>query len=372
MDLDAVLSCESSIDNQLLVDSALAYLNADGVFERTRVIPHLYGGLRSYSKATPLIDSGLKEIGATRAHTRLQRIRLDKAIRSDDIETATPALEELLSAVRHIAYQGLYVDASLDCTVRGTVSSQIAGLASCGQVSPAMAAALLPVLSEYQQTYAIARSFRIEQFIALDAVQHLYTDDGTGDGRMIVQEMLKLGSPNDDRGAWVNLAGMFVASRREVEADIKATFITAATIADKSFRDRIPMSPLRQRSSLGKLSFSLTPIMFPDVKELAARADSATQQYHSAMIACALIVHHANHGEYPAKLSELAPLLPAAALSDPLAPDTQFIYIRSENAYSLWSTGTDGDNDHGIMAPRDQNANKGRQIVDGDILLLPR
>lgn len=371
-DIDNVLAGTATAAENRSVELQYNYLVASGAFEATAVLPQLTGALRDYPPQQPLIATLLPEIGGTRAMVRFQTYRLMLALQRDDTPSAVASLRESLAATRILAQQGLLLDVRLELAARKLLCDQITRSVSCGHVSPDTARELLAVLIEFSDQYPLSRTLGIEQNFALDLVQYTYTNDGSDDGRMISQRVVELADPQAKPSAWINTAGFFTASRKSVEDDIKTRFANRAAIAALPFHQRRGQNMDKTRGLHESFSYALVDIMLPDVHTVCATADQSTLSYRTSMIACALLVYHEQHDAYPTSLAELSPLLPADALLDPFAHQGAFVYQPTHTGYALWSTGTDGDFDHGIIAPFDIRAFKGELNINGDILLFPQ
>ncbi|HLP85036.1 MAG TPA: hypothetical protein VK157_11860 [Phycisphaerales bacterium] len=371
-DIDNVLTGDATDAECRAVELQFNYLVASGAFEATTVLPQLTGALRTYPQHQPLIETPLPEIGATRGMVRFQTYRLAHALQRDQTPSAVAALRESLAATRIFAQQGLLFDVSFELAARKLLCDQLTRSISCGHVSPHTARELLAVLIEFSDQYPLSRALSIEQNFALDLVQHTYTNDGTGDGRMITQRFMALGDPQAKPSAWTNVAGFFTASRKSVEQDIQSRYANRAAIAALPFHQRRGVNMDPKRNTIESLSYALVDIMLPNVHAVCAQEDRSTLSYRTSMIACALLVYHEQHDAYPASLAELSSLLPADALLDPFAHQGTFIYQPTRTGYVLWSTGTDGDFDHGTIARFDMRAFKGELNINGDILLFPQ
>ncbi|MEN6373132.1 MAG: hypothetical protein ABFD64_14095 [Armatimonadota bacterium] len=76
--------------------------------------------------------------------------------------------------------------------------------------------------------------------------------------------------------------------------------------------------------------------------------------------AFALQVYHADHGNYPAKLSELCPAYLKSVPDDMFALKAPLNYRRDGDKYTLWSVGPDCVNNNGtpVLDPKEQNASR--------------
>ncbi len=372
IDVDAVLDGTTDESNRLRVEAAFEYLRMHGAFDATVCLPQLEGALRDYDPSTPLIAVLMPELGATRSMTRFQTLRLDKAIVANDVNAATAAVRESLAASRILAQQGGMFDTLVSLAARQMLAKQITRRAVCGDLSPQLADALLVELLHDRHSYSLVRAVSSERLTVLDTLQHVYTDDGTGDGYAIVHEILRLQDPESNPSRWVNISGPFLASRKVVEAEVNAYFDCLTAAADMPFQQRIGLDLNPQRSLGDSINYIVLELLSMDLAKAARTRDQSEASYNAALIACAAEVFRGRHGQYPATLADLKDLLPPSATKDTFATNADLLYIATKSGYSLWSTGTDGDHDQGVIAPYDVRAYLGEVQIDGDVCLISK
>jgi hypothetical protein len=372
IDVDAVLDGTTDESNRLRVEAVFEYLRTHGAFDTTAYLPQLEGALRDYDPSTPLIAVLMPEIGATRSMTRFQTMRLDKAIVANDVKAATAALRESLVASRILAQQGGMFDTVVSLAARQMLAKQITRRAVCGDLSPQLADALLVELLDDSRSYSLVRAVSSERLTVLDTLQHVYTDDGTGDGYAIVHEILRLRDPESNPSRWVNISGPFLAPRKVVESEVNAYFDRLTAAADLPFQQRMDLDLDPQRSLRDSINYIVLELLSMDLAKAARTRDQSEASYNAALIVCAAEVFRGRHGHYPATLADFKDLLPPSATKDTFANNAELLYIATDNGYSLWSTGTDGDHDQGLVAPYDVRAYLGEVQIDGDVCLISK
>jgi hypothetical protein len=112
-----------------------------------------------------------------------------------------------------------------------------------------------------------------------------------------------------------------------------------------------------------QMSDTLLALLAPAIVSAQTAEDRATARRRLLVVGCALAVHRADQGEYPASLETLVPGLLESAPLDPFG-DQPFIYHRTEQGgYQLYSVGENLADDGGATTDSEPKGD--------DILLAP-
>ncbi|MCC6676255.1 MAG: hypothetical protein IT436_03845 [Phycisphaerales bacterium] len=234
-----------------------------------------------------------------------------------------------------------------------------------------------------------------------DLMQHLYTDDGHGDGRLaggavqLAQSLLSTLPFNHDRLTLDSAAGPLVmgvtAGRAEITRLYRSYVAEAQALGDQPMWDRGEPKVTASIEQLvadpfKKARYWPALLLIPAFDRLPASADATTQRRDAALTAIALELHRRRAGSYPESLAPLAP-----ALLPELPPD-QFDgrpikYFIRDSRPVLYSIGPDRKDDRGRPPNAESPAAEGfyspdqarrmladpvqRARIDGDWILFP-
>lgn len=196
------------------------------------------------------------------------------------------------------------------------------------------------------------------RMINLDLIQHLFTEDGQGDGILILDRYNQITKPmasiNNPSQSFVidwlpgNFGGLFMASRQETTKVNDGYFDEWIRLAKLPRENRVESMnmPISSAGNLGP-RFSHMLFMLSSIQRLLDTADTFHSQLHGTRIIIALESYRLDHEALPDSLEELVPEYLDALPSDPFSP-YGFRYVRSaktidsEQNYSLYSVGPDG------------------------------
>lgn len=244
--------------------------------------------------------------------------------------------------------------------------------------------------------------FEGESAMFEDTIQHLYTDDGHGDGRLAgrsaenIRSILVPDWPlTGERTTGGNALGPVVmaatAGRSELSRLYHSLMGRARAYSDQPMWERgdPPVDDLVEKlteSPIGKARYWPLLALVPALDRLQAGADVAAQRRDAALTVLALELYRRRHGAYPGSLSLLAPeFLPA------LPPDqfdgAPIKYRLIDGAPVLYSVGVDRKDDRARRPERDSAAvsrwvppARSRRLledagqrpqIDGDWILFP-
>jgi hypothetical protein len=246
--------------------------------------------------------------------------------------------------------------------------------------------ALAHRLAEPDTATDLLRFAASQRIIFNDLIQHMYTDDGHGDGRMTRQGLVTLqplSSPVLLAGGPASL--VLVGSRREVIAEHERMLRQAeAEIAQPLYqldwKTSVSRLPDWQTSMLGQLHFLPLHLMMPSHRSGKWAAEVYLAERDGILAAIALEAYRREHGSYPDSLGALSPaLLPKVPIDRLNGEPLRYRVI--DGVAVVYSTGADGDDDGG-RSPRGfdgeiQNLSApagiwgSNRVKDGDWILHP-
>jgi hypothetical protein len=217
------------------------------------------------------------------------------------------------------------------------------------------------MIRRFPTTGHVESAIESERFVMLDLVQHLFTDDGEGDGMLIMSKYNEIASPmasvNDPTAEFTidlplgNYAGLLLAGRRETVKFLDGYFDRWRRRARMSRDERLgsaeDSSPL-----VGNLPPRLahTAIMFPVSERILETTDRLQSEVAGTRIMLAIERHRLGRGPHPTTLDDLVPDFLAELPADPYSADgIRYRAMSNPNPgdlpYALFSVGPDGEPD---------------------------
>ncbi len=232
-----------------------------------------------------------------------------------------------------------------------------------------------------------------ERLSALDAIARTYTDDGNGDGQMILAEVEKLSSDkqsflsmfqSDDLTATLQQVALQLKlkfpSKRETTVQCNRIFDSAAEWLALSPHERAKpsLNPDTLIQALKDRRELVLGIVIPSFNKVATSLDIHQVILDGTRLMLAIELFKAESGEYPASLADLAPAYLPAIPTDPFTAKP-YIYRRlkpgedptpdQHRPYLLYSTGFDAEDNNanvhpeGSFIPADPDCKPGFDIV---------
>jgi hypothetical protein len=253
-------------------------------------------------------------------------------------------------------------------------------------------------------------SFEGERAMVLDLIQHAYSDDGRGQGRLTAAgiELLRMFIPDPE--AHVLQPGMQLPADRlayrlrrpllhpvlsAMAADREETTAEAERMFSH-FESHLMMPPwawesqpeLRFTGAEWRMRHPVLAAAMPAVSALADHGEHATVVRDGVLVAIALELHRRRHGAYPDSLEALVPHLLPRIPVDPFDGAPMRYHAGEDGRPVVYVVGADGRDDGGIAPPDEaierQNrmfwrrhalrslAARGRTPLEGDWVLWPR
>ncbi|MFK7758751.1 MAG: hypothetical protein AB8C13_02260 [Phycisphaerales bacterium] len=348
-----------------------------------------------------LVDLLLPNLGTTRQHANLLYFDMLVAARDGD----NPRVYENLSAILAITRQKSF-DGTL---ITDLVRIAIAGLANEG---------IKKILTEHPETLtreqlvnlshelALVRphlhlSFDGERMMFDDVLQRIYTDDGNGNGRLTQNGVNILNTLADyssehiksDVDALSMLTGpiaLSIAPNRKSQHEIYHSMIDLIEYIQLKGPQYIPLLAAEEyklifnENRISTLPYSPIEILLPALSNAVNRTYQAHMTHDATATMLALEIYKLDHDTYPASLSQLAPRYLPIVPEDLFNPGDRIRYLSNSSGYSLYSVGSDGDDDQAVPTKKNdrfphftdrfppQYTDKGILIeANGDPVILP-
>ncbi len=303
------------------------------------------------------------------------------AAEAGDGARAAANVRAILGIARQLREHDLLIaDLSASSTVEHAASTAASLTADCSdklsdQDLHAIAHALAAVRHE-----TLRPRFEGERRWILDLVQRLYTDDGTGNGRVARtwdEAWGVVGDPIEGNSFFIDSAtapfGLAVLpTRREIMTEYDRLLSIALETAETPMWRRGPerIRPIVEaRSALDRLRFSVVDMLFPSLERASLNLEFVRQKCDASLVAIALELFHRQHNAYPASLDELVPALLPSVPPDQYDGKPIKYALRDDGRPTLYSVGNDradnGGRLHLTTDGRPDNGNPMRWMPPG-------
>lgn len=213
-----------------------------------------------------------------------------------------------------------------------------------------------------------------ERYLFLDFMQRIYSDDGDGNGHLTadgVEYLRHWGmmypnsseyDPLSSRQAITMPLSLVASNDRATELEIHREGIDRIQTVVERGAEWLPLASYIMReietqkaySAETPMRYSLVAIMMPALGKMADRYHHHKQIEGTFSLMLAIESYRLESGELPESLGELAPRYLPAVPEDLMDPGQPIKYLRFEDGYVLYSVGSDGDDDSGVV-PTEEN-----------------
>jgi hypothetical protein len=239
-------------------------------------------------------------------------------------------------------------------------------------------------------------SYKFERLGFYDCIQRMYTDDGSGDGRLtrlgiVMLSMASTPSLSEPDGTVASLLRevlighvALLGTRRQVVNEYDRIMDAVTAELCKPAREASTDLERRviewRRSPLTRFRYAPIILMLPALNRVQWRAEGYLGRRDGVLAGIALEIHRRRHGRYPDTLDQLTPALLPRVPVDRVSGDP-VRYSRDAGGRPLvYSVGMDKDDDGGRpmrtrggavnLPPRPPQDPK-RELPDGDWVLYP-
>ena len=307
----------------------------------------------------------LPELGQTRSMARARVATMRLAACEGDWDAWRAALDETMRLGRAMSYQTTIISHLVGVAIQALALQELRYELQEHDVPEAACLAMLGRMDEAWRLGPIRLGLEGERLSFQDIVQRVFTDDGRGDGILILSRF------HAAMGMWgggvggtlphhpiVNVAGLYFPGRREtleehghlIDVAIEQSTLTQVERMNHPF----DLDAYVENLDRGHIVLST---LVPALDSFVQRSVMFRSQLEAARVELALEAYHARHGEWPDSLALLAPDVLAEVPLDPIN-GLPFGYRRIEGAsatqpdgspdprpYLLYSLGADGKDD---------------------------
>ncbi|MEE9130259.1 MAG: hypothetical protein V3T84_09590 [Phycisphaerales bacterium] len=365
----------------------IAELRGAGAFDQLALAAQRPNAVRpqSYLPDQSLIFQPIPDVAELRRLARARIASMYQALAQGDADEAVAALDQTLYIAQVYSHQTLIIEQLVGRGIAIETAGRLRQALMHHQLDATTCARLLKTFHRRLPLGATEIALQGERLILLDVIQRVYSDDGTGGGRLLLAEIgdlvqmtgagtstirLKGKAP-----AIVNLGGFLYANRTEsTEAanDFFDHFIRLSTLSRAERR----ADPFDEDAFLQALDWRYMPLnmLMPALGRPIEMRDAIDCEIAGTIIMLALEQYRAQTGQYPDSLDELSPSILQDIPSDPFSVDG-FVYRKladdpAGEGYVLYSIGADGvDNNAATDSIEPRNALSDRNGLGLDFVL---
>jgi len=197
-----------------------------------------------------------------------------------------------------------------------------------------------------------------------DLFQRAYTDDGHGNGRITKSGMLMFAKYADNNWSGSELEGtplqiatgpitLAVSPDRESQATIYMDMMNTVRHVASTGPESISLinhqdsEMYANMKSIPGLLYSPVEILMPAMGHAISTSFFAQMNSSAIATTLAIEIYKMDHGQLPDSLSQLTPNYLPSLPSDLFNPGQPLSYKQTDNGYTIYSVGNDGDDDHG-------------------------
>lgn len=323
-----------------------------------------------------LLDLQMHEIGRMRGLCRINSARMNLAAQSGDNEELVAAFDSSLSLARVCASWPFYIARNVGFAIFSLAARDL----RLDLVERRHSAETIGALMASLESQAVWPSFDLcansEREFFRDAVQKSYSDEGNGDGRLILTKVIAIADPpegggftginqkinNVARRKASNLLGFIAPGKKEILARGDQFYDAYLKYAALPAVERPATLPRElELSPSEKRSFLLLGILMPSAEKHAWRQSAHETNVAGTRLMLAIELYRIRNNAVPDSLDQLAPDCLSEVPGDPLT-GTSFGYLKLPEPdefgrhYILYSFGSNGVDDGGEFDPEYNSA----------------
>jgi hypothetical protein len=348
---------------------AIKSAREQGILDTLDEAARLPRAVRPGPQQGPMIGWLLPELGRMRNFARLNAARMKMATDAGDGPELLAAYEANLALARMARAQTWLIDVLVGIAIEALAHSHLSYSMVERQWDEATLRGCLEALDRQRAWHPPKeRLFEGERIVCMDFIQWTHTDDGKGDGRLILTAYQSLaggwgGGLVGGGSTWldelmkyriINIAGLGFASKKASVRKANEFYDGAAAMAklprwqrgEESFNGDVFVEGLSPR-------YAVLKIVLPAVFKGLSSADQIEVTAQATRLQILLELYRIRHGEYPERLEGLVPEFVAALPMDSYN-GKGFGYRRVSNdphgrGYLLYTFGEDGEDNGGTM-----------------------
>lgn len=302
----------------------------------------------------------LPELASSRGVARARAAAMRVAAENGDMDKLVRAWRHIVSLARAMSYDPTLISHLVGVAIINLGCDELDRIMTDLDLDEATCRRLLAVMDERPILVPMSAVLERERISQYDTIQRTHSDDGHGDGILLVHRFNELTLLAGEGAGFVgdhpifNVAGLIFPSRAETTRTLDEYFDAAKEQADMPRVQRQSHSVHLDRfaDSLPRLQFFLR-LMLPAISRTISNNDVAITTIGSTRVLLGLEAFQAKYARLPAALSNLAPEFLAEIPQDAVACQPFAFLLRrpsEEDARTFWlySIGADSVDNGGI------------------------
>lgn len=302
----------------------------------------------------------LPELGQARGLARTRAAAMRIAAERDDPAELIRAWEHLVRLSYAMSYDPVFISHLVGISIANLACTEMNRIIAEYDLDEETCLALLAALDRAPVLAPIGSVMERERLSQYDIIQHTHSDDGHGDGILLVGQMQELaalsgppGMPLGGEHPIYNIAGLVLPGRAETTRLVDFYFDEVVRQAGlpRNQRAQQPINLDQFIESLPRVQILLR-LTLPAIGRAVSAHDTGMAIIEATRILLAIEAFEARHGRLPAALNELAPEFLDTIPEDPVACQP-FVYVVRQptaddpRAYWLYSVGLDAVDNQG-------------------------
>ncbi len=346
----------------------LEHIRASGVLERLDEFAACPRAVRPAFEGAD--DAGmlavlLPELSLARSAARARVAAMREAAQRGDMDELVRAWSHTIALTRAMSYDPTVISDLVGVAILALGTQELNRILTEHEIDEATCRRLLAIIDERPVLAPVTAVLERERLAQYDIIQHTFSDDGHGDGMLLMNRLQELtnyagGGLSGPQHPIVNVAGIILPRRAETKRTLDEFFDLAVEQAKmpRPRRDADGVDLDAFVAQLPRFQVFLR-LMLPAIGRLMNSHESGVVNVEATRVTLALEMWHARHGDWPETLDQLAPDFLDSFPQDPLSGQP-FGYVRRQptaddpRPYLLYSFGADGVDNGGIEPAGDR------------------
>jgi hypothetical protein len=343
-------------------ESGLAGLREAGVREALDQLAASSNFIRPLPKGGVLLDVLLPELGEARSLARALGAQMRVSSDARDHDAVAAAFNQGCGLARALMHQFTLIDNLVGIAIFQLLSDELRHEIATRPMDQRALAEIADALDR-MTTLPPQLPFQGERLFMLDTIQWMHTDDGHGDGRLILSQVGGLQSfswgARTNNSPWKNLASLAFPTKRQTTRQAEDFYkaVIKAAQTPRNARRAGSFNPDAFAMQIPKRQLLLR-LLVPALGKALETRDQFDALLAGTRTMVAIERFKLRDGTYPQSLDQLTPdFLPSLPI-DPYAADGRFIYRTLDptadefhRAYILYSVAADQTDNGGTHDP---------------------
>lgn len=377
--LTRVLAGEFDVQRLRFELALLAHVEQSGVLE---ALDAAAAAPRAVREALDGADQGilftlLPELSQTRSVARMCAARMRASQEAGDTEQFLRSTEHALALARISSHDPFYISHLVGIAVSTLTLSELGHQVVEKELDEATCRRLLDLLDRHRLA-PMSFAFEAERMSQLDVIQRTYSDDGNGDGILLMSKAAEMANmfggapPMSGAHPVFNVVGLVLPGRAETTRLLNEYFDAAIEQSELPGPQR-RNHPVNLNDFVDNLprGHFILQLLLPALARGLLNDLNAQAMHEATRLLLAIEAFEARHGRLPDALDDLAPDFLASVPLDPVS-GKPFGYLRREptvedsRTYWLYSVGFDGTDNGGAEPPGDDEMAALRSEPEGN------